>query len=140
MIIELNLGDVVIASYKTGTYFGEIVGFSPSQKYEVSVIAVKKHPSQGDLHHSMSANVSFFHQRRALANGEIALIAVESIKKYHGDLNQIPLYQESLEQSWKQEMEQMKQLLSQPQTHAWATRCIEQLHFLGEEYGFQSFL
>ena len=65
-MLQLAEGDKVKAVYKTGEYIGELVTIT-DQKSLVKILAVLKHPTQGDLHHPLEVDGVFFHQRRALA-------------------------------------------------------------------------
>lgn len=55
-----QIGDHVIAEYKTGVYYGEVVEMSSTMKAAVRILAVKEHPTQGDLHNPMDPSVAFF--------------------------------------------------------------------------------
>ncbi|MFL6560658.1 MAG: sporulation phosphorelay system protein KapB, partial [Bacillus sp. (in: firmicutes)] len=70
---EIKVGQMVTAIYKTGKYIGEITEVRP-QHYLVRVLAVLKHPMQGDLHNPKDANVLIFHERKALSYREQANI------------------------------------------------------------------
>ena len=48
---EHAIGDLVIAHYKTGKYVGEITNIRSNGYIVVKILAVLKHPMQGDLHH-----------------------------------------------------------------------------------------
>jgi kinase-associated protein B len=101
----MNIGDVVTAIYKTGKYIGEITGERP-EYYTVRILAVEKHPLQGDLHHPKQGNVDFFHERKALAFREQANIPKKMVKSFTG---KVPNYNESLVKSflaYKHELEQ----------------------------------
>jgi kinase-associated protein B len=119
-----QVGDHVIAAYKTGEYIGEIVDLS-GMKAAVKVLAVVKHPTQGDLHNPMQANVAFFHQRRALAHQEIALMPFDTIASYR---QPIPEYKESLRQA----LEQDKMALHNEVL--FAQKCLQELESLEKEY------
>ncbi|WP_243299809.1 kinase-associated lipoprotein B [Bacillus litorisediminis] len=93
--MELKIGDTVTAIYKTGQYYGEITR-ELENHYTVRVLAVKKHPMQGDLHHPKDAEVPFFHERKALAYREQANVPKPMVKPYS---EQIPDYKESLAQA-----------------------------------------
>ncbi|WP_029191409.1 kinase-associated lipoprotein B [Paenibacillus elgii] len=121
----LTPGTMVRASYKTGDYIGEVVELSPTGKVAVKIAAVVKHPTQGDLHNPMDPDVAFFHQRRALAYQEIALMPPNTVRPHHGT---VPDYRESLRQALVQEREQLKR------TVRWAERCLEELDRLEGEY------
>ena len=88
----ITVGDKVKASFKSGEYIGEVIELS-ERKAAVKVLSVLKHPTQGDLHHEGSAYVTLFHQRRALAFSEIALMPLPTIVLYTGAVSD---YKESL--------------------------------------------
>ncbi|MGE6229691.1 sporulation phosphorelay system protein KapB [Paenibacillus chitinolyticus] len=120
-----SVGDLVIASYKTGEYIGRIVEPPSNIKAAVQVLAVVKHPSQGDLHNPQQGDVPFFHQRRALAYQEIALMPLSGIHAYHGN---VPDYTLSLQQALERELNMLHQ------TEEWARRSIAELEELHREY------
>jgi kinase-associated protein B len=125
---SFSVGSIVTAKYKTGEYIGEVVELSSTSKAAVQIMAVVQHPAQGDLHNPMDPNVPFFHQRRALAFREIALMPLYTIQPYDGE---VPDYKASLEQSLQAEMESMKQ----SPYKEWAERCLQELEQLKKEYG-----
>ncbi|KMK76382.1 kinase-associated lipoprotein B [Alkalihalobacillus pseudalcaliphilus] len=85
---------IVQAVYKTGVYIGECLEVLGDQnKALVKVLAVKKHPQQGDLHHPKQTENVFFHERKALAEYEKAWMPLASLKNYEGE---IPTYKDSL--------------------------------------------
>ncbi len=131
--VSFHIGDFVIAQYKTGEYIGEIAETANSRKVAVRVLAVSKHPTQGDLHHPMNPHVPFFHQRKALSHQEIALMPIEHVSSYEGEI--LP-YASSLQDSWRHEMQRMQLLQETPDHREWAMRCLEQLELLGSEYSF----
>ncbi|AEI41522.1 kinase-associated lipoprotein B [Paenibacillus mucilaginosus] len=118
-------GALVRASYKTGEYIGETVEVSPSGKIAVKILAVVKHPTQGDLHNPMEADVAFFHQRRALAFQEIALMPSHTVKPYTGT---VPEYRTSLLAALEAQRQELQG------TVRWAKRCLEELEALAREY------
>lgn len=121
---QLNVGDIVQASYKSGEYIGEIVEFTRT-KVAVKVLAVVKHPAQGDLHHPMEVDGVMFHQRRALAYGEIALMHPSTVVPYHGE---VPEYKASLQQALQAEIDMLSKMAR------WANRSLEELEKLKAEY------
>ena len=122
---DFKISDKVIAHYKTGTYIGEVTNTSPSHCL-VKILAVLKHPMQGDLHHPKDANVPFFHERKALAYREQANIPRKMVKKYE---DFIPDYKESLQKS----IENMRrELINDPSD--WAKKSLENLQILESEY------
>lgn len=120
-----EVGTRVTASYKSGEYIGEIAEASNGAKQAVKILAVIKHPTQGDLHHPMDPDVPFFHQRRALAYQEIALVPGESIRPYDGE---VPEYGASLQTALEQERQRLERLVR------WAEQCCEELDQLRKEY------
>ncbi|NOU85925.1 kinase [Paenibacillus sp. LMG 31460] len=122
---NFQIGDRVTAEYKTGAYFGEVVEVSSSMKAAVRILAVKEHPTQGDLHNPMDPSVAFFHQRRALSYQEIALIPISTIRPYAG---QIPDYQDSLKRALLTQISKLSDM------EAWAGRSLQELDQLQKEY------
>ena len=122
---DLQIGDRVSAIYKTGKYLGEITDIRP-QHYLVRVLAVVKHPNQGDLHSPKSMEVGFFHERRALAYREQANIPMKMVKPYAEEL---PDYKHSL----KNAVEKLKQELDE-EASPWGEKCLDLLHSLEKDY------
>lgn len=120
-----EIGSLVTAEYKTGEYAGEVVELSPSGKIAVKILAVIKHPTQGDLHNPMDPNVPFFHQRRALAYQEIALMPPYAVKLFRGNIQE---YRVSLERALHSQMLQLKQTIH------WAERSLQELEQLKKDY------
>ncbi|QAS53858.1 kinase-associated lipoprotein B [Halobacillus litoralis] len=86
-------GTIVKAHYKTGIYIGEVIE-DRNRFYLIKVLAVEKHPMQGDLHNPGKTEDVFFHQRKALSYNEKANVQKEAVHAY--EENEIPAYQESL--------------------------------------------
>ncbi|WP_243735095.1 kinase-associated lipoprotein B [Paenibacillus turpanensis] len=118
---------LVIAEYKTGVYIGELLS-SEGPKAKVRVLAVRKHPEQGDLHQPMEADVAMFHQRRALAYREVANVPAASVRPYQGGM--VPAYEESLRASLAAEIERLQGV------SRWAERSLQELSLLRTDYGF----
>ncbi|WP_159883570.1 kinase-associated lipoprotein B [Paenibacillus puerhi] len=118
-------GDIVKASYKTGEYIGEVVELMESGKLAVRILAVSGHPTQGDLHNPMDPDVPFFHERRALAYQEIALMPPQTVRPYHGA---VPEYKASLLQALDQEHARLDRM------RRWAQRCQDELEKLKRDY------
>lgn len=96
----------VKAFYKTGAYVGKI--HSEDQRGTVvEILSVLKHPKQGDLHNPNSVDVPFFHERKALAHHEKAIIPTSMIKPHNGEfleykdslITAVTEYEESLRDS-----------------------------------------
>lgn len=118
-------GARVRASYKTGEYIGEVVEQTSNVKAAVKILAVVKHPTQGDLHTNMDPDAAFFHQRRALAYQEIALMPLNTVRPYSGP---VPDYKESLQSALEREAEELRRMVR------WAERCLDELELLKGEY------
>ncbi|MED4229431.1 kinase-associated lipoprotein B [Neobacillus cucumis] len=122
---ELQVGNVVTGIYKTGKYIGEITEVRP-QHYLVRVLAVMKHPMQGDLHNPKDADVLFFHERKALSYREQANIPKQMVKPFEGE---VPDYQESL----KEAIEKMKKELIEAGSE-WASMSLQALDSLEKDF------
>ena len=122
---DLKIGDTVTGIYKTGKYIGEITDIRP-QSYLVRVLAVLKHPTQGDLHHPKEAEDVFFQERRALAFREQTNVPLKMVKPY---LEEIPDYTASL----KEAIEKMRSDLLNQET-PWAHKSLENIQSLEKDY------
>ena len=122
---ELQIGEIVTAIYKTGKYIGEITDVRP-QHYLVRVLAVLKHPMQGDLHNPKDADVLIFHERRALSYREQANIPTKMVKPFE---NEVPDYLTSL----KEAVGKMKKELEETRTQ-WAEMSIKAFESLEKDY------
>ncbi|WP_042353868.1 kinase-associated lipoprotein B [Bacillus rubiinfantis] len=122
---ELPIGSIVTGIYKTGKYIGEITDIRP-QHYLVRVLAVFKHPMQGDLHNPKDANVPIFHERRALAYREQTNIPKGMVKPYVGE---VPNYAESLRSAIEHMIQELEENPS-----PWAEKSINNLYSLKKEY------
>ena len=96
------------AIYKTGKYIGEITEVRP-QHYLVRVLAVVKHPMQGDLHNPKDADVQIFHERKALSYREQANIPKQMVKPFK---DEVPDISDSL----KEAVDKMKNELTENAT------------------------
>jgi kinase-associated protein B len=120
-----KVGEKVTAIYKTGKYIGEITEDRPNA-YLVRVLAVVKHPMQGDLHNPKQTDVSLFHQRRALAYKEQTNVPKNMVKSFEGE---IPDYTQSL----KEAVEQMKVILNEKDSE-WNSKSLEMIAGLEKDY------
>ncbi|WP_058304325.1 sporulation phosphorelay system protein KapB [Gorillibacterium timonense] len=120
----ITVGDLVKASFKSGEYIGEVVELT-ERKAAVRVLAVLKHPAQGDLHHPRRADVNLFHQRRALAYQEIALMPLPTLLLYSGV---IPDYKQSLKAALELEIGELREQLH------YASRALDELRILQQDY------
>jgi kinase-associated protein B len=125
MLSELKIGEVVTAIYKTGKYIGEITDVRP-EHYLVRVLAVMKHPMQGDLHSPKDADVLVFHERRALAYREQANIPLKMVKHFETD---VPDYQSSL----KEAVDKVKKELTDNPS-PWADMSLKMFESLEKDY------
>ena len=122
---DLKIGEIVTAINKTGKYIGEITDIRP-QHYLVRVLAVLKHPMQGDLHSPKDADVPFFHERRALAYREQTNVPKKMVKSYEGE---IPDYIESL----KEAVDKLKGELH-GDSSTWAAMSLRNMETLEKDY------
>lgn len=122
---NFNVGDKVTAFYKTGKYIGEVTDIRP-QHYLVRILAVAKHPMQGDLHNPKDADVMMFHERRALAFREQANIPLQMVKPFD---EEIPSYNESLKQS----IDKIRHELMSDDS-IWAKKSLELINGLEKDY------
>ncbi|MFB9278534.1 sporulation phosphorelay system protein KapB [Cohnella cellulosilytica] len=117
--------EIVKISYKTGDYLGETID-RDDRRALVRVLAVLRHPTQGDLHSSYDPDVAIFHERRALAHTEKVWVPIQTAKPYAGE---IPDYRESLRAALAAEQERTDRL------KRWAERCLDNLETLRKDYG-----
>ncbi|PLT34027.1 kinase-associated lipoprotein B [Bacillus sp. V5-8f] len=122
---NFQVGDKVTAIYKTGKYIGELTDIRPNA-YLVRVLAVAKHPMQGDLHNPKQTDVTMFHQRRALAFREQANVPKNMVKHYE---DEIPEYQASLQEA----VNTMKRKLAE-EDKEWNKMSLEMLEALEADY------
>ncbi|WP_026694642.1 kinase-associated lipoprotein B [Peribacillus kribbensis] len=120
-----SIGKLVKAFYKTGTYIGEITDIRP-QGYLVKILAVVKHPIQGDLHNPKQADVQFFHQRRALAYREQTNVPNNMVKEFTGE---VPSYTESLKAALTLAMKDLKD-----KEDPWSKKSLSSLEELETDY------
>lgn len=122
---ELKIGDYVSAFYKTGKYIGEITD-ERGENFLVRVLAVAKHPMQGDIHSPKDIDVAFFHERRALAFREQANMPKKMVKPFEGE---VPEYSSSL----KEAVEKLKAELEKDGS-AWAKQSLANMETLEKDY------
>lgn len=121
----LKIGDKVTAVYKTGKYIGEITNIRP-EHYLVRILAVERHPMQGDIHSGKTTDVPIFHERRALAFREQANIPKKMVKPFSGE---IPEYTDSLREAVRKLKEELKSDDSD-----WAAKSLENIEVLEKDY------
>ncbi|WP_018922326.1 kinase-associated lipoprotein B [Salsuginibacillus kocurii] len=126
----MNLSNnVVQAKYKTGKYVAEVVE-KKDAKTLIKILAVLKHPVQGDLHNPKQVDVPLFHQRKALAQFEKVWVPTSTVKEYEGD---VPDYKESLHQAFMAQYDQLKD-----SDDEWSQAALRQLEDLKSDYRFSS--
>lgn len=122
----MKIGSLVAAEYKTGRYIGELLS-ADGPKAKVRMLAVVKHPTQGNLHHPMQTEVDFFHQRPALHYREVANVMLHSLEPYEGEA--APDYAESLRSAVQAEKAAMEALDT-----PFGARCLQELNDLEKQY------
>lgn len=121
---QASAGDTVTAIYKTGKYIAELVDTGPDRVL-VKILAVTRHPTQGDLHYPGRVDVAF-QQRRALAFNEKTWVHPASVHAYEGE---VPSYEDSLHQALESEITKLEE-----KGDPWAQRSIEMLEDLKSDY------
>lgn len=91
----INLDDIVKAHYHSGTYIGEVKE-ERGEQFLIEVLAVHKHPLQGDLHNMNQTEDVFFHERKALAQHEKMNVKKPAVHLFN---EEVPNYKESLRHS-----------------------------------------
>ncbi len=121
---EFQVGQLVQVKVRTGIYIGEVYEiYSP--RLVVTILAVLKHPEQGDLHHPRDPDVPLFHERRALSYTEKTTVLPRDVQLYAGE---VPDYKQSLLYAVKAELDQLKKL------NRWTAQSITILDELMESY------
>jgi len=127
MTTDIEAGQIVQFTYKSGDYIGCVHEWRTG-KAVIEVMAVLKHPMQGDLHHHRRAGEPvMFHQRKALAEREKALVPLPFIKPYEGE---VPEYRESLRAALAAEIAYLRGLGDD----AYAQQALAHLTELEREY------
>lgn len=122
--MDQKIGQLVQVKVRTGIYIGEVYEiYSP--RLVVKILAVVKHPDQGDLHHPHDPNVAMFHERRALSYTEKTTVLPRDVEPYHGS---VPEYKESLLQAAHEQLQQLHKL------NQWTGKSIEILTELMNDY------
>lgn len=121
---SLKIGDNVRAEIRSGHYLGELVEINGPRAL-VKVLAVLKHPEQGDLHNPYNPDVPMFHERRALSFTEKTNVLLRDVKRHTGI---IPEYNDSLRAAAEAEIASLDRL------QRWAAKGLEQMQELLKEY------
>ncbi|WP_442051281.1 sporulation phosphorelay system protein KapB [Paenibacillus sp. 2TAB19] len=119
-----KIGDVVRAEVRTGQYACELMELNGPRAL-VKVLAVLKHPEQGDLHNPYNPDVPMFHERRALSYTEKTNVLLRDLNKYNG---QVPDYKQTLLAAAEAEIAGLDRL------QRWAAKGLEQLIQLKQDY------
>ncbi|WP_337098221.1 sporulation phosphorelay system protein KapB [Paenibacillus sp. YIM B09110] len=122
--VGFKVGDVVRAEVRTGQYACELMELNGPRAL-VKVLAVLKHPEQGDLHNPYNPDVPMFHERRALSYTEKTNVLLRDLNKYNG---QVPDYKQSLLAAAEAEIAGLDRL------QRWAAKGLEQLIQLKQDY------
>lgn len=101
---EVNNGTIVRAHYNSGTYIGEIKE-DRGNRYLIEVLAVYKHPLQGDIHNFGKVDDVFFHARKALAHHEKMNVKKVAVHPFD---EEIPNYSDSLKKAVENYKENLK--------------------------------
>ncbi|MCK9862237.1 MULTISPECIES: kinase-associated lipoprotein B [Paenibacillus] len=117
-------GALVKADVRSGQYIGEIVEVN-GPRAVFKVLAVLKHPEQGDLHHPYNPDVAMFHERRALSYTEKTNVLLRDVKPFEGE---VPDYNASLQEAVAAQIAALDRLMR------WSARGLEMLKELRKEY------
>ncbi|MEN2768342.1 sporulation phosphorelay system protein KapB [Ornithinibacillus xuwenensis] len=130
-MLNFAIGDYVQVPYKSGIYIGELIE-DRNDKYLVKVLAVIKHPLQGDLHHPKQVEGVLFHERKALAQYEKVTILKDVITKYTDTL---PDYGQSLKTAVEKSREQLSLKENAYNQEALkALKTVEESYYIGRHY------
>ncbi|WEG10862.1 sporulation phosphorelay system protein KapB [Pullulanibacillus sp. KACC 23026] len=124
--MSFEKGDLVIATYKTGEYVCRYIEDRHERNAVVEVLAVRRHPTQGDLHNPNQVEVALFHQRKALAFHEKAVVHQSGLVPFEGE---VPDYQESLREALHEKLTKLE-----TRNDEWAARSIQELKELEKDY------
>ncbi|MBD8007678.1 sporulation phosphorelay system protein KapB [Bacillus norwichensis] len=119
-------GQIVRAFRKTGAYIGELTKVQQDVCI-VRVLAVLKHPMQGNLHHPREVEVPFFHERKAHAFREQIQVPSNMVRPYEDD---IPKYEVSLQDA----VQKLHDELASKPENPFSKRSLEALKILIPEY------
>jgi len=120
-----KVGDIIRAHYNSGTYIGKIIE-DRGNRFLVEVLAVDKHPVQGDLHSPKQVQGVTFHERKALAYREKMNAKKPATFAYESE---VPEYAESL----KEAVEKIRTNLKKEDTE-YNQKALEKIADLEEHY------
>ncbi|MFD0589843.1 sporulation phosphorelay system protein KapB [Paenibacillus sp. GCM10027627] len=121
---DLKPGDIVKVEVRSGQYAAELLELNGPRAL-VKVVAVLKHPEQGDLHQPYNPDAAMFHERRALSYTEKTNVLLRDVKRYVGE---VPDYKESLRAAIAAEIESLDRL------NRWSAQGLELLRHLQKDY------
>ncbi|MDY0408771.1 sporulation phosphorelay system protein KapB [Virgibacillus soli] len=121
-----KIGDTVRAHYKSGTYIGKILE-DRGDRFLIEVLAVHKHPLQGDIHQPFQVENVFFHERKALAYREKMNVKKPAVHPYH---EPVPSYGHSL----KTAVQAIKEKLQTEETAAYNKMALRNIERLEDTY------
>ncbi|MFD1956491.1 sporulation phosphorelay system protein KapB [Paenibacillus thailandensis] len=129
---QLSVGSLVLADIRTGRYIGEISEFY-GPRAVVKILAVVRHPQQGDLHHPYDPDVPLFHERRALSYTEKSTVLLRDIEPFGGE---VPDYSASLAEALDKQTEELAASLegADDRYKRWIERSIDTLRVLRADY------
>ncbi|GGI38925.1 sporulation phosphorelay system protein KapB [Mammaliicoccus stepanovicii] len=107
--------------HKTGQYVVEIIDEKGEEKL-IQVLAVLKHPRQGDIHNPNEVENVFFHERKALSKYEKRYTSPQFLKEYTLEL---PDYISSLKSALNELEDKMSKRDNAYSKEA--LKCIQQL-------------
>lgn len=120
-----GVGDLVKFTYKSGIYAGRVFE-NGTPRVVVETLAVLRHPQQGDLHNPYDPDVPMFHERRALAHHEKALVLNRDIEPFKG--GEILDYNESRDCAVRSAIEELDRM------ERWALQARMQMEELAKDY------
>jgi|HigsolmetaGSP11D_1036233.scaffolds.fasta_scaffold09859_2 kinase-associated protein B len=119
-------GDIVAVRSKTGEYVAKFLSYRNEKYAVVEILAVLKHPTQGDLHFPNRVDVPLFHQRRAHAFREKVVVNHHAITSFDGE---IPDYESSLKKAVEDKIAALE-----VKGNEWAQKSIALIKDLEKDY------
>ena len=103
---DIQVGSIVETEYNSGIYIGKVIE-ERRKAWLIEVQAIKKHPTQGDLHNpdQTQGQEVAFHERKALAHREKLNGPRRKTKIYLGE---VPNYIDSLKNAFNELKEQLQ--------------------------------